>query len=182
MLTCAALVLSLSATPAPADPSSVIAGLSRRVEQAEDQLQRDIEDLARLDTCAAAATCHDALRSIERLARALEEADLSSEERRSLRVAVFDQLEYARYRLHEVEACAIGAAQLSVLLAGMRDARAAGRPDLAVALHLEQVGDARPSGSSPGLLRRLDKALTEERCSADAALAEPGTRPLAAPR
>ena len=30
MLTCAALVLSLSATPAPADPSSVIAGLSRR--------------------------------------------------------------------------------------------------------------------------------------------------------
>lgn len=182
MLTCAALVLTLSAPPSPADATVIIAGLGRQVEAAEDQLRRDLEDLARLDTCAAAAACHDDLRRVERLARELESTELTADERRSLEVAVFDQLDYARYRLNELEACAIGAAQLSVTLAEMRSARVDGRPELALAIHTDEVGDARPRESSPILLRRLAEALTEERARAEAALAGVSTRPLAAPR
>ena len=179
MLTCAALLLCLAA-PAPlADPASTIDGLGRRVELAEDRLARDLEDLARLDTCAATAACHGELRRIERWARDLEGADLTAEQRRRLRVDVFEQLDYARYRLHQVEVCAIGAARLSALLARMRAARASGRPELAVALHVAGVGTERPERSSPVLLRRLDRALRAERGEADAELA---SRPVAAPR
>ena len=61
----------------------------------------------------------------------------------------------------------------------MRAARTSGRPELAVALHEAEVGEERPSRSSPVLLRRLDRALRAERADADAALAG---SPAAAPR
>jgi hypothetical protein len=170
-----ALVLTMTLSPAAGweGAPSLIEGLSRRIDVAEDRFDEDLADLAALDVLAAAYELDRALRRIEQAAHELVASSLAPAQLRSLELGVLDQAEYARFRLREFETTAVGAGRLSDVLQRMRRARSQGRPELAIALHTDLIGEARLGETAPVLMRRLLAALREERTQAGAGLLEP---------
>lgn len=178
LLSTALLLTALAPTVESKAQNEAIESLARDLEAAEGSFEASVQDLYNLDVCKSAADLDWDLRRVERSAMELEASALSHDARALLLTRVFDQLDYARYRLRQVEGVGIGAQELADALLRMRAARMGGRPGAAIWIHREMVGLRGHGEETPFLLRRLSSALDVERRRAAAG----GAEPLAEPR
>ncbi len=154
------LILALHPNQPPTSRGEEVAGLSRRIDAAEERFRTDLEDLFQLEVIRAARALDLELRLVERAGLEIECTLLSDRDRRQLELEVFDRIGFARYRLAECEGASMAATALSSVLRQMRAANEASNPRLAAKLH-DELGEL-PRGSF-SLLRRLTRALEAER-------------------